>query len=548
MGNRANVNKLISLLDRRKLATLRGERAANTRLLKIIYWLGRERSEGRDCEKYLDEALATYDDAPNHRNLVKAAVLENLGRVDTFGVSTKDIDRMRHGRNPEASKGKFLGETIEVDHIISIRDAPELSREIANLRLEPRSLNRKKSEKLEKSALALGRTFSKAGILSKDRLIALEAKANLGKAAATSTVGAVTSPGMAATAGSPAPAFAATGITDPRLIINHVGNLLAELQDWERRIDSIVENSNYVKMHTCELLDRAEVRHNHAVGQLSDNENALESQLNDTAKFHERVSQCQKKADRSIAAARKSHSNAQGVLGRWESQLANARSWLTRARARENEAVAKVGRCERAVSYAESTLSSAMSALNSARTRTEYVGKDNKGNAVYRPINTSSYEAAVSQARAELANCQHTLAIARDELRAATAEREAADRRVNACAQAVHLAGEARAVALSALDRAGKAEAATARAAEEQDRLKLIAERAGNAVAAQRAALEELKARLKDGRAFENNALSAFASAESNHNDARNHACKGRLETEVRLDKLRAFDAPVDFS
>lgn len=545
MGSRAKVNKLISLLDRKKLATLKGERAANTRLLKALYWLDREKKEGRSPEEYLDEALQTYEDAPDHRELVRSAVLENFTRVESFGVSDEHLARMKHGRTPQILKGKFAGEPIEVDHIISIRDAPELSREFANFRLEPRSSNRSKSKKLETSALALGRSFTKAGVLSKERLTALEAKANLtgkGKGGGGHAAPVATAPS------SSSPVFASTGITDPRLIVTHVGNLLAELQDWERRIDSIIETSNYVKMHTCELIDRAEVRRNHALGQLNDNENTLENQMDDTAKFEERVRHTTAKANQSATAARQNQANAQSVLTHWNGQLSQAQSWLARARNRESAAEAEVSRCERAVSYAESNLSSAVSALNSARNRTEYAGKDSNGNATYRPIDTSSYEAAVRRAQSELDDCRRELSYAREELRAAIVEREAAERRVNACERAVQLAGDANRVAASATSRADKSIAAAERASEEQSRLKLIAERAAQTVAAQREALEKLQSRLKDARAFENNVLSAFANAESNHNDARNHSCNGRLETELRLDKLRAFDAPVDFA
>ena len=51
---------------------------------------------------------------------------------------------MRHGASPVISRGPYSGEPAEVDHIVPIAIEPALSKEIANLELLPRTLNRRK--------------------------------------------------------------------------------------------------------------------------------------------------------------------------------------------------------------------------------------------------------------------------------------------------------------------------------------------------------------------------------------------------------------------
>ena len=61
-------SKLIaSLTDRAKLATLASNRAANTRLLKILYWMSAAQEKGCDLGAVVDEALISYADAPEAR-------------------------------------------------------------------------------------------------------------------------------------------------------------------------------------------------------------------------------------------------------------------------------------------------------------------------------------------------------------------------------------------------------------------------------------------------------------------------------------------------
>ena len=67
------VTALASLTDPAKLATLKGERAANPRLQKCVYWLAYAEEQGEKPEAVLDESA----------KLNKTEGMAWLGRVDS---------------------------------------------------------------------------------------------------------------------------------------------------------------------------------------------------------------------------------------------------------------------------------------------------------------------------------------------------------------------------------------------------------------------------------------------------------------------------------
>ncbi len=135
-----------ALIDPAKLATLQGERAANRRVLKCVYWLNDARSRGLKPATVITEAQELNLSARQIRApLVEAALLRNLDIAGKLGCLTpENLVRMRHGTSPVISRGPYTGEPAEVDHIVPIAVEPTLGNEIANLELMPRTLNRRK--------------------------------------------------------------------------------------------------------------------------------------------------------------------------------------------------------------------------------------------------------------------------------------------------------------------------------------------------------------------------------------------------------------------
>lgn len=150
MAQDVAVRAVASLIDPAKLVTLSGDRAANPRLLKCVYWLNDARSRGLEPETVIDEAQTLNLSAAQLRApLVEAALLRNLDIAGKLGcLTSENLDRMRRGRSPVISRGPYSGEPAEVDHIVPLAVEPALDREMANLELLPRTLNRRKGARM----------------------------------------------------------------------------------------------------------------------------------------------------------------------------------------------------------------------------------------------------------------------------------------------------------------------------------------------------------------------------------------------------------------
>lgn len=97
---------IATLIDRAKLDTL-GERGANPRVQKAVYWLATARANGRKPEKILDDAL---DRAGGYGKdaaaLTKAALPRNLDIADKLGcLDAAGLQEMRRGKAATVQKG-----------------------------------------------------------------------------------------------------------------------------------------------------------------------------------------------------------------------------------------------------------------------------------------------------------------------------------------------------------------------------------------------------------------------------------------------------------
>jgi hypothetical protein len=156
------------LSDRTKLTTLSGARAANPRVHKIVYWLADARDRGLAPEAVIAEAQRLNGDQGARGRLVSEAMLRNLKIADGLGLLTpENRDAMRRGHSPIVTRGPYAGEPAEVDHIIPVAVAPELAREIANLEIMPRTLNRRKAAKMGARQRDLAGKLFAAGVLTR---------------------------------------------------------------------------------------------------------------------------------------------------------------------------------------------------------------------------------------------------------------------------------------------------------------------------------------------------------------------------------------------
>ncbi len=106
---------------------------------------------------------ASVVDATGHARtprgqLAKDSLLRNLTILERLGCLTEDnLAKLRRGRAPTITRGPYTGEQAEVDHIVPVSKASRFENWIGNLEFMPRTLNRRKSDKMgerQKSHLA----------------------------------------------------------------------------------------------------------------------------------------------------------------------------------------------------------------------------------------------------------------------------------------------------------------------------------------------------------------------------------------------------------
>ena len=169
---------LVNLCDPSKLATIESERGANTRVLKITYWLETARRAGRDPAKEMIEVMAVFGWATTAKGDLTADAMvrnrdiaERLGCLDEAGMA-----ELRRGNAPVIRTGPYAGDKLSVDHIIPRSVCPELDNVLANLELMPMAMNRAKSASVGERQVDMAKKFHAAGLLSQAGLDAVLAR------------------------------------------------------------------------------------------------------------------------------------------------------------------------------------------------------------------------------------------------------------------------------------------------------------------------------------------------------------------------------------
>lgn len=161
---------LASLTDPAKLATLKGELAANPRLQKCVYWLAYAEEHGEKPEALLDEsAKMNKTEGTPYAGFVRWGLLENLKIAKELGLLTPEgMAELRRGKSATITKGQYAGQEAEADHVIPRAVCPELQNQVMNLELLPASLNRVKSDKVTERAKVFAKELYDSKLLSKE--------------------------------------------------------------------------------------------------------------------------------------------------------------------------------------------------------------------------------------------------------------------------------------------------------------------------------------------------------------------------------------------
>lgn len=125
--------KISPLIDPQKLATL-GQRGANPRVRKYVYWLAEAERGGRSAEAVASNAVHAVGMRGEAAVLTTVAAVRNFKIAKELGCLDKaGLAEMRQGKSPTARKGTYKGQELSVDHIIPRAVCPELDNVIANL-------------------------------------------------------------------------------------------------------------------------------------------------------------------------------------------------------------------------------------------------------------------------------------------------------------------------------------------------------------------------------------------------------------------------------
>lgn len=164
------------LINPVKVATLKGDRPANPRLYKVLYWLETARRAGGEPATVIDTAQATagYTGTPGAR-ADKLAITWNRTKLEEFGCFTPEgMAKLRRGGSPAITKGEHAGDSIEIDHVLPVSVVPELAARFFNLEAISAKTNQEKSASVGGRELDLARQRFREGLLSAAGLAAVE--------------------------------------------------------------------------------------------------------------------------------------------------------------------------------------------------------------------------------------------------------------------------------------------------------------------------------------------------------------------------------------
>lgn len=154
--------------DPTKLSSLKGTRAANSRLQRCVYWLAYAEEQGQEPASVLDTSAKINKTAGSpYAGFIRWGLLNNLKIAHELGLLTKDgMNEMRRGKSATITQGQFTGQEATVDHVIPLSVCPELDNQVLNLELLPASLNSSKKDKIGARQVTFAKELNDAGLLS----------------------------------------------------------------------------------------------------------------------------------------------------------------------------------------------------------------------------------------------------------------------------------------------------------------------------------------------------------------------------------------------
>ncbi len=171
---------IASLTDPKKLATLKGERAANSRLQKCLYWIEVDQRAEYGAKLSLFPLIMRSLELNGEKDTPYGeAILGSLGvnyrsACDMGLFTSEGMNELRRGKSATITKGEYAGQEATADHFIPRAVCPELDNQIYNLRLCPSSVNSSKGDKVGKEQVESAKELNEKGLLSAEGLEAVK--------------------------------------------------------------------------------------------------------------------------------------------------------------------------------------------------------------------------------------------------------------------------------------------------------------------------------------------------------------------------------------
>lgn len=152
--------------DPEKLASL-AKYGANPRFHRTMNAMHVLDKQGRNLESELDRLLPAeaYPDLFYWPGLTRDHFVSEYSRYHDYGLfdTSENLRLMSRGKAPIICRGLNSGQSIDLDHIIPISEAPELGNVMANLRALPFGENRSRGALIDSNALQAMEKFKALG-------------------------------------------------------------------------------------------------------------------------------------------------------------------------------------------------------------------------------------------------------------------------------------------------------------------------------------------------------------------------------------------------
>ena len=172
------VERFKKLTDKQDIAKLADQkRGVNDRIPKLIYEIETFNNHGVDARKALREALRRNGYKGHEHTLTFQNIYSNWHSLKTHlpnALSPANLAIMKDGgaakvTNHHRATSKHITQTLEADHIVPVKHAPELGTKLHNLKLLALTPNRSIGARIPDMAMSRANDLVRAGLLTKER-------------------------------------------------------------------------------------------------------------------------------------------------------------------------------------------------------------------------------------------------------------------------------------------------------------------------------------------------------------------------------------------